>query len=77
MIFKNFCKPILVLSATLLMAVPGVAAEEDLQALVRPFLKQYCMGCHGAKKQQGERRFDQLTFDFSKPRNGELLQEIL
>jgi len=77
MIFTNLYKPLLVLASTLLMAVPGVAAEDDFQALVRPFLKQYCLGCHGVKKQQGERRFDQLTLDFSKPQNGELLQEIL
>ena len=67
MIFTNLYKPLLVLASTLLMAVPGVAAEDDFQALVRPFLKQYCLGCHGVKKQQGERRFDQLTLDFSKP----------
>jgi hypothetical protein len=77
MSFKHLYMPIVLLSAALLLTVPLAAAEEDFQSTVRPFLKQYCLGCHGAKKQQGERRFDQLTVDFSKPQNGELLQDIL
>jgi hypothetical protein len=31
------------------------------QATVKPFLGTYCLGCHGAKQQKGERRFDTLT----------------
>lgn len=27
---------------------------------VKPFLAKYCAGCHGAKRQKGERRFDRL-----------------
>ena len=76
MIFKHPYQLIVFFSA-LLLTVPLMAAEEDFPTVIRPFLKQYCLGCHGSKKQQGERRFDQLTFDFSKPQNGELLQEIL
>ena len=76
MSFKHLSMSTAALSAALLM-IPLAAAEETFQSTVRPFLKQYCLGCHGAKKQQGERRFDQLTLDFSKPQNGELLQEIL
>ena len=75
--FKHLYIPIVTFSAALLLTVPLAAAEEDFSTVIRPFLKQYCLGCHGSKKQQGERRFDQLTFDFSKPQNGELLQEIL
>ena len=76
MSFKHLSMSIAALSAALLIA-PLAAAQEDFQSTVRPFLKQYCLGCHGPEKQQGERRFDQLTLDFSKPQNGELLQEIL
>lgn len=35
------------------------------------------MECHGDSEQNGDRRFDQLTFDFSEQTNGELLQEVL
>ena len=28
---------------------------------VKPFLAKYCVRCHGAKTQKGERRFDRLT----------------
>lgn len=36
-------------------------AAEPFQKAVAPFLGKYCVGCHGAKKQKGERRFDQLS----------------
>ncbi len=76
MSFKHLSMSIAALSAALLLA-PLAAAQEEFQSTLRPFLKQYCLGCHGPTKQQGERRFDQLTLDFSRPQNGELLQEIL
>ncbi|MDP7205190.1 MAG: DUF1592 domain-containing protein, partial [Pirellulaceae bacterium] len=60
-----------------LLLAPLAAAQEEFQSTLRPFLQQYCLDCHGPAKQQGERRFDQLTLDFSRPQNGELLQEIL
>lgn len=29
---------------------------------IRPFLEEYCIQCHGADKQKGERRFDSLEY---------------
>ncbi|QDU96329.1 DUF1592 domain-containing protein [Lignipirellula cremea] len=44
------------------------AAEADspgfYQQQVQPFLQQHCVACHGAQKQQGELRVDQLSADF-------------
>lgn len=43
------------------MAVIGArrAAAED--AMLKTFLGNYCTDCHGAEKQKGDRRFDQLS----------------
>ncbi|MGY8695094.1 MAG: DUF1587 domain-containing protein, partial [Verrucomicrobiia bacterium] len=32
---------------------------------IRPFLDEYCVGCHGKDKQKGERRFDALEYPIS------------
>ncbi|MEK6238989.1 MAG: DUF1592 domain-containing protein, partial [Planctomycetales bacterium] len=53
------------------------AEEASFDKTVQPFLRKHCVRCHGAKKQQGDRRLDDLSLDFSNPRNGELLQDIL
>ena len=41
------------------------------------FLKNYCVQCHGPDKQKGDRRFDQLTGDFTQLAEAEAFQEIL
>ena len=41
------------------------------------FLKNYCIQCHGPDKQKGDRRFDQLTGDFTQLAEAEAFQEIL
>jgi len=51
-------------------------ADGDLDML-RPFLKTHCIRCHGPEEQNADRRLDQLSFDFSNPQNGELLQDVL
>lgn len=54
------------LTAALLVlaARPGAAAPDDgnLQA----FVARYCNACHGAERQQGERRFDRLSLPVDK-----------
>ncbi len=49
---------------------PGLQAEDktppapkpvSFQTTVKPFLTSYCVSCHGAKLQKGERRFDTLA----------------
>ena len=58
----------------LLLACVCAAAPADL---LQPYLKTYCNDCHGAKKQKGDRRFDQLTGDFTQLAEAEAFQEIL
>jgi hypothetical protein len=41
------------------------------------FLKTYCVNCHGAEKQKGDRRFDTLTSEIKTPDDALLWQEIL
>ncbi len=44
---------------------------------LQPFLETYCIRCHGAEKQKGDRRFDHVTADLSNVENAEAMQEIL
>lgn len=61
------------------LAICCSAAQIEAQPAVnlKPFLKKHCIRCHGQDEESGDRRFDQLSFDFTKPKNGELLQEVL
>jgi len=58
-----------------LLEIPAKAVETD--NLLRPFLENYCVQCHGPDKQKGDRRFDQLTGNFAKLEEAEIFQEIL
>lgn len=44
---------------------------------LRRTLKTYCVGCHGAEKQKGERRFDQLQFPLQDSDSAILAQDII
>ena len=55
------------------MCVKGVKGDTP----VKPFLRTYCIECHGSKKQKGDRRFDKLTGDFTNLEEAEVFQEIL
>ncbi|MBL8210675.1 MAG: DUF1592 domain-containing protein [Bryobacterales bacterium] len=46
-------------------------------APVRAFLDQYCVQCHGAKAQMGQRRFDQLTLPVNDADTQRLLQDAV
>jgi hypothetical protein len=37
-----------------------LSAQEDFKKVAQPFLAKHCYSCHGAKKQQGGMRFDEL-----------------
>lgn len=54
----------------------ALAAQSPVDSLP-PFLNAYCVTCHGAQMQKGDRRFDQLTGDLSKREEAEQIQEIL
>ena len=51
----------------------GTPAREAFQ----PFIKSYCINCHGLKTQKGDRRFDLLPVVESDIEAAELLQEVL
>jgi len=54
-----------------------VQAEPHARELLQPFLKSYCIKCHGPGKQKADRRFDQLSEIESGVDDAELLQDIL
>ena len=60
---------------------PKLRAEdkpaEQFKTAVKPFLQKYCVKCHGAKTQKGERRFDRLTGDIPDENALVDLQDIL
>ncbi|WP_395731027.1 DUF1592 domain-containing protein [Prosthecobacter sp.] len=56
-------------AATLLTSHAAMVAESrDLTGLVRPFFEQHCNSCHGAKKQKGDLRVDNLIVDLQSPK---------
>ena len=56
--------------------IDPVRADEPLETL-RPFLKQYCVDCHGPETQKGDLRFDTLATDLSDLHSLEIWQGIL
>ena len=61
------------------LASPQLAFAEatDFTKTVQPFLKTYCVKCHGAKKPKGERRFDVLAGQIADDNELIDLQDIL
>ncbi len=67
----SFCWTVGLLLVVTISARPALAQDKPkqsapakdsaFQTTVQPFLATYCSGCHGAKKQKGERRFDQFS----------------
>lgn len=43
----------------------------------KEFIQEYCVRCHGAEKQKGDRRFDALSNDFKSIESLQVWQEIL
>ncbi len=60
-----------------LLASCEMAFGDESLAKLGPFLNQHCIGCHGAEKQKGEIRFDNLGKDLSKVQNLEIWQGML
>jgi len=60
------------------VALCHLASALHLHASPRvEFLQQYCIDCHGADKQKGDRRFDGLTENVSGIEDLEMWQEVL
>ena len=45
----------------LLGSVPFLQAQPDFEKEIEPFLDQHCVRCHGAEKQKGDFRLDELS----------------
>ena len=67
----------LVLLLLICVGANSVQAEGRGHEVLQPFLKSYCIKCHGPDKQKGDRRFDRLSAVESSAEDAELLQEIL
>lgn len=44
---------------------------------IKPYLQEFCIRCHGEKKQKADRRYDQLKADFSDRESATLWQDML
>ena len=69
-----FASSILVLSLT----VGGLsAADDEFTREVRPFLDNYCVPCHGPRKQKSRIRVDHLTASMKDRKEAELWARLL
>ncbi|MBI3880285.1 MAG: DUF1592 domain-containing protein [Verrucomicrobia bacterium] len=64
-------------SVLLLLVSSFAIRHSSLAADVQSFLKTYCIECHGAEKQKGDRRLDQLSLPVSKVDTLIELQDII
>ena len=55
----------------------GDQVSVEIDPVVHQFVQEYCIECHGEEKQKGDRRFDQLSSDFSNHDNLVLFEDIL
>ena len=51
--------------------------EDRYATQIRPFLKKYCVGCHGPDKQKAELRLDTLDPDLIHGSDADMWQEVL
>lgn len=69
------------LLVTTLAVLPTLLSEAasvaTLHPLVKPFFAEHCNSCHGEKKQKGDLRVDNLTFDFNSPKSLMHWEEIM
>lgn len=56
-----------------LVAITNMAAADPFEG----FLEEHCIRCHGAKKEKGDLRIDQLSRDFKAGADGHLWAEVL
>lgn len=57
-------------------ATSTAAADEEFTAMLQPFMEQHCYKCHGAEKQKGDIRLDELSVDFSDAEHAITWQDI-
>ena len=69
---------VLAFAAGILSGVTAVsAAPAGFEQVLKPFLKQNCIRCHGEKKQKGKLALHEVPLDFTKAQTSELWLEML
>ncbi|MCM8528533.1 MAG: DUF1587 domain-containing protein, partial [Lentisphaeraceae bacterium] len=53
------------------------AGDKYFEKTIKPYLKEYCIRCHGEKKQKADRRYDKISDDFSDRESATLWQDML
>ena len=62
------------------LSVGQLSAQSALpqaRAKLEPFLKTYCVGCHGPKKQEGQVRFDKVAWNITNNDIAQRWQDVL
>ncbi|MCH1438952.1 MAG: hypothetical protein L7W43_04825, partial [Rubripirellula sp.] len=49
----------------------------DLKKSLQPFIRSYCMECHGAEAQEGQVRFDQVSWLIESNDTAQRWQDVL
>ncbi|MCM8540386.1 MAG: DUF1592 domain-containing protein, partial [Lentisphaeraceae bacterium] len=60
----------------LIVNCTGLYADQ-FNEVIKPYIKEYCIRCHGPEKQKGDRRYDALVPDFKTERSAILWRDIL
>ncbi|MBT3638032.1 MAG: hypothetical protein HN531_13925, partial [Opitutae bacterium] len=66
MILRNFLLSIAFVTGT------GAFADDAFEKSIQPFLKTYCVSCHGEETQKGKIRLDQLSSSMADRKEAEL-----
>ena len=69
--------PKLCLAIASCLWIPTHSIGDIFQEDIRPFLTAYCVSCHGAEKQKGKIRLDNLPGNFGDRKEAELWSRIL
>lgn len=75
----RFLKVASLLAAGAVLALPSLALEPSavIPAKHQSLLKEHCISCHGAEKQKGKFRVDELPFTIADNLNAERWQKVL
>ena len=66
----------ILIATAALLPLASLRAASPLDE-IRPFLKKHCYQCHGAEKQENDKRFDSLGAELSKIETLKMWQEVL
>src|SRR5688572_21639962 len=69
--------PVLIVLISSFIIRHSLCSAEPASHIPAAFLQTYCIDCHGAEKQKGDRRFDQLSLPAKSADDLVVLQEII